>query len=80
MNYMDYDPYLLEERRQQMLGEVDSLRLQKRLRDDRAWRGSRFFALARRCALPLLRSRNQGGASRVAPRHKERTPNESFVS
>ena len=30
MNYMDYDPYLLKERRQQMLGEVDSLRLQKR--------------------------------------------------
>ena len=69
MSYMDFDPYPLKERRQQMLGEVDSLRLQKRLRDDRASRGSRFFALARRCALPLLRSRNQGGASRAAPRH-----------
>jgi hypothetical protein len=68
VNYMDFDPYPLKERRQQMLGEVDSLRLQKRLRDDRASRGSRLFALARRCALPLLRSRNQGGASRVAPR------------
>jgi hypothetical protein len=61
MNYMDCDPYLTRERRQQMLGEVDSLRLHTRLRDYRASRGSRFFALARRCALPLLRSRNQGG-------------------
>ena len=70
MNYMDFDPYLTQERHQNMLREVDSLRLKKRLRDDRGSGGSRwFFALAGRSALPLLRSRNPGDTSRVAPRH-----------
>ncbi len=55
MNYMDFNPYLAQKRHQQMLREVNSLRLQKRLGDDRGLRGSRFFALARRSALPLLR-------------------------
>ena len=55
MNYMDFNPYLAQERRQQMLREVDSLRLQKRLRDNRGPNGSRYFALAHRSALPLLR-------------------------
>jgi hypothetical protein len=55
MNYMDFNPYVNQERRQQMLREVDSLRLQKRLRDDHGSSGSRFFTLARRSALPLLR-------------------------
>ncbi|HEX5915096.1 MAG TPA: hypothetical protein VFY54_18415 [Rubrobacter sp.] len=67
MNYMEFNPDLYQERRQQVLGEVDSLRLHKRLRDKGASRSSNFFALARRCALPLLRSRNRGGASKVAP-------------
>jgi len=55
MNYMDFNPYVTQERHQQMLREVNSLRLQKWLRDDRGSSGSRFFALARRSALPLLR-------------------------
>jgi hypothetical protein len=55
MSYMDFNPYLYQERRQQMLREVDSLRLNKRLRDDRGSSGSRFLAFARRCALPLAR-------------------------
>ena len=55
MNHMEFDPGLIRERHRQMLGELDSLRLQKRLRDEGASRGSRFSALARRCALPLLR-------------------------
>jgi hypothetical protein len=55
MSYMDFNPYLYQERHQQMLREVNSLRLQKWLRDDRGSSGSRFFALARRSALPLLR-------------------------
>ena len=55
MNHLDFDPYLAQERRQQMLREVNSLRLQKRLRDDRVPSGSRFSTLARRGALPLLR-------------------------
>jgi hypothetical protein len=53
--YMDFNPDVIQERRQQVLREVNSLRLQKRLRDDREWSGSRFFTLARRSALPLLR-------------------------
>jgi hypothetical protein len=38
-----------------MFREVNSLRLQKRLRDNHESSGSHFFALARRSALPLLR-------------------------
>ena len=68
MNHMEFDPGLIQERHRQMLGEVNTLRLEKQLRDDLASRGSRFFALARRCALPL-RSRNRGGASEVASRY-----------
>jgi hypothetical protein len=52
VNQLDLDPYLAQERRQQMLREVNSLRLQKRLRDNHESSGSRFFALARRSALP----------------------------
>ena len=55
MSYMDFNPYLYQERHQQMLREVNSLRLEKQLRDDRVSSGSRFFALARRSALPLVR-------------------------
>ena len=55
MNYMDINPYLTQEHHQQMLREVNSLRLQKRLRVSRGSSGSQFFALARRSALPLLR-------------------------
>jgi hypothetical protein len=55
MNYMEFNPYLTQERRQHMLREVNSLRLQKRLRDNGGSSSSRFFALARRSALPLLR-------------------------
>jgi len=55
MNYMDFNPDLTQERRQQMLREINSLRLEKRLRDDRGSSGSRLFAFARRSALPLLR-------------------------
>jgi hypothetical protein len=52
MNYMDFYPCLYEELRQQMLREVDSLRLNKRLRDARGSGSSRFLGFARRCALP----------------------------
>ena len=56
MNHMGFNPYLAQECHQQMQREVDSLRLKKRLRDDRDRSGSRFFALAaRKSALPLLR-------------------------
>ena len=55
MNHMDFNPDLIQECHQQMLRELNSLRLEKRLRDNRGSSGSRFFALARRSALPLLR-------------------------
>jgi hypothetical protein len=55
MNYMDFDPYLIRERNQQMLREVNSLRLEERLRDNGGSSRSWFFALAGRSALPLLR-------------------------
>jgi hypothetical protein len=55
VNHLDFDPYVAQERRQQMLREVNSLRLEKRLRDNSGSSSSRFFALARRSALPLLR-------------------------
>ena len=55
MNYMDFYPCLYQERHQQMLREVDSLRLNKRLGDDRGSSGSRFLGFACRSALPLAR-------------------------
>jgi hypothetical protein len=55
MSYMDFNPYLYQERHQQMLREVNSLRLNKRLRDDRRSSGSRFLGFARRSTLPLVR-------------------------
>jgi hypothetical protein len=55
VNHLDFDPYVAQERRQQILREVNSLRLEKRLRDNSGSSSSLFFALARRSALPLLR-------------------------
>jgi hypothetical protein len=55
MNHMDFNPDLIQERHRQMRREVDSLRLEKRLRENRGSSGSRYFALARSSALPLLR-------------------------
>ena len=58
MNYMDFQPHLIRERNEQVQREVDSLRLQERLREarGRGSSGSRFVALARKGALPLLRA------------------------
>jgi hypothetical protein len=47
MNYMDFQPHLIRERNEQVQREVDSLRLEDRLREDRGSSGSRFVALAR---------------------------------
>ena len=55
MNHLDFDPYVAQEHRQQMFREVNSLRLEKWLRDNGGSSGSRFLALARRSAMPLLR-------------------------
>ena len=56
-HYMDFDPYFIRERNEQMHREVDSLRLRKRLREARgSSSGSRFVALARKGVMPLLRA------------------------
>ena len=39
MNYMDFEPHLIRERNEQVQREVDSLRLEKRLREDRGSSG-----------------------------------------
>jgi hypothetical protein len=56
MNYMDFDPNLIREHNQQIRRQVDSLRLEERLLEDRGSSDSRLVALARRGALPLLRA------------------------
>jgi hypothetical protein len=50
-HYMDFDPYVIRERNEQMRGEVESLRLE----------GSRFTALAKRGVMPLLRAARLAG-------------------
>ena len=58
MNYMDFAPHLIRERNEQVQREINSLRLEERLREDRGRgsSGSRFVALAKRCVRPLLRA------------------------
>ena len=60
-HYMDFDPYLIRERNQQMQREVRSLRLEERLREERGSSGSRFVALAKRGMRPLLRKVHHAG-------------------
>jgi hypothetical protein len=55
-HYMDFDPYVIRERNHQMHREVSSLRLEKRLREDRGPSGSRIVVFTRRSVLPLLRA------------------------
>ena len=61
MNYMDFEPHLIRERNEQVQREVDSLRLEDRLREDRGSSGSRFVTLARRGVMPLLRAARLAG-------------------
>jgi hypothetical protein len=60
-HYMDFDPYVIGERNQQVHREVRSLRLEKRLREARGSSGSRFVALAKRSVMPLLREVHRAG-------------------
>jgi hypothetical protein len=60
-HYMDLDPYLIRERNEQMRREVNSLRLEERLRKDRNSSGLRFVALAKRGMMPLLRAARLAG-------------------
>ena len=60
-HYMDFDPYVIRERNQQVQREVRSLRLEERLREERGSSGSRLSALAKRGAMPLLRAARLAG-------------------
>ena len=60
-HYMDFDPYVIRERNQQMQREVRSLRLEKRLGEERGSSGSRLGALAKRGLMPLLRAAHLAG-------------------
>ena len=63
MNYMDFQPHLIRERNEQVQREVNSLRLEERLREDRGRgsSGSRLIALAKRSVRPLLREVHRAG-------------------
>lgn len=61
MNHMDFQPHVIRERNEQMRGEVKSLRLEERLREERGSSGSRFAALAKRGVMPLLRAARLAG-------------------
>ena len=54
MNYMDFDPYLVHQRNEEMLRKVHSLRLEEQLRANARPRSWRLTALIRRSALRML--------------------------
>ena len=54
MNYLDFDPYLIHQSNKQIAREVDSLRLEQRLRGNVERRDSRLVTLASKGTLPLL--------------------------
>ncbi len=60
-HYMDFDPYMIRERNQQMQREVRSLRLEERLREEREPRSGRFVVFISRGTLPLLRRARLAG-------------------
>jgi hypothetical protein len=63
-HHMDFDPYVIGERYQQLHTEVRSLRLEQRLWEERGLSASRFVSLARRGVLPP--EREVHSARRVA--------------
>ena len=60
-HYMDFDPYVIRERNQQVHREVHALRLEEQLREERGSSASRFVALAKRGLRPLLREVHRAG-------------------
>ena len=58
---MDFDPYLIRERNQQVQREVHALRLEEQLREEHGSSGMRFVALAKRGVRPLLRAVHLAG-------------------
>jgi hypothetical protein len=65
-HYLDFNPYQIRERNQQIHTEVNSLRLQEQLRHNRKVRScSRLFALVKRGMLIV-------GKARLAQQHTSR--------
>ena len=60
-HYMDFDPYLIGERNQQVHTEVHALHLEERLAEERGSSGSRIAALAKRGMRPLLHEVHRAG-------------------
>jgi hypothetical protein len=60
-HYMEFDPYLIRERNQQVQREVHALRLEEQLREEHGSSGMRFVALAKRGVRPLLRAVHLAG-------------------
>jgi hypothetical protein len=61
-HYMDFDPYLIGVRYQQVHTEVRSLRLEERLAEERGSSGSRFVAFAKRSLRTLVQEVQRGVA------------------
>jgi hypothetical protein len=59
-HYMDFDPHVIRERNEQMRREVNSLRLEERLRMERTQRGSRLSGLVKRGRLLIGGARLAG--------------------
>ena len=55
MNYMNFDPYLIRERNQQMLEEVRATRCEERLQENGGGRASGFATLVQRAMRTLFR-------------------------
>jgi hypothetical protein len=64
MNYMDFNPSLIRERNEGLLREVSTLRLQKRLQENRQPRASRLVAFTLRLKSTLHLPRRTGLARR----------------
>ena len=60
MNHMDFDPQVIRERNGQMRSEIESLRLEERLRKERDPRGSRLGVLVKRARLLIGGARLAG--------------------
>ena len=61
-HYMGFDPHLTRERNEGIRHEVETLRLEKRLRQNGEPRpGARFASLVSKCTLPLLRRAGLAG-------------------
>jgi hypothetical protein len=61
-HYMDFDPHYIRERNEQMLRKANTVRLERRLHENRGGYASRFTALLRRRATLLHRLQGLQGS------------------